>query len=306
VGQGVDSAFEPAPEASADALVEPAPAERQADASAGRAAPESGTATLSTDAAQQRSLLEKAAPPAEATSGGVLGAVPPATSRAQIYTAELTVRVADVDALSARTQEAIRLTRRLGGYVVSANFDAGTEGVSTLVVRVPVKRVQKAVAELSALGTLAAQDVSIRDAQGTLNNQTRRLHQLREEIARLRVQLARPDLSAADRAALELRLARAQRQAAETRAAQKALARRAAFATVSLELTTTDAAVAAPAPPGRIERAARDAASVLAKEVAWILYALIVAAPFVLIAAALAVGARAARRRADDRLLSRA
>ncbi len=81
------------------------------------------------------------------------------------------------------------------------------------------------------------------------------------------------------------------------------LARRASFATVGLTLTTQDAAEAIPAQPGRIERAARDAASVLAREVAWILYVLIVAAPFVLLAGAGAIALRTARRRADERLL---
>ncbi len=86
------------------------------------------------------------------------------------------------------------------------------------MLRVPVGRVQKAVAELSALGVLAAQDVSIRDVQGQLDTHTRRLLELNERIAKLRAELAAPDLSDEERARIEAQIARAQRQVAETRA----------------------------------------------------------------------------------------
>ncbi len=246
--------------------------------------------------------------PDTARSSGEQGgqALPPAKGRAQDYRASLTVRVPHLERLSEATQQAIRLTRGWGGFVVSAEFAApGTDGVSELVLRVPVRSVQTAVQRLSELGTLAAQDVAIRDVQGQLDGHTRRLLALQEQIADLRARLAATDVPATERARLEARIARAQRQAAETRAARTTLARRASFATVTLTLTTEDAAAATPA-PGRIERAARDAGAVLAKEVAWILYVLIVAAPFALLAAAGAVAIRTARRRADARLLEHA
>ena len=87
---------------------------------------------------------------------------------------------------------------------------------------------------------------------------------LNERIAKLQLKLAAPDLSDEQRASIEAQIAQAQRQLAEPRADREALARQASFATVGLTLTTQDAADAIPAQPGRIERAARDAASVLA------------------------------------------
>ncbi len=178
----------------------------------------------------------------------------------------------------------------------------GRNGDAQLVVRIPVQHVQAAVQRFSNLGTLAAQDVSIRDVQGKLNAYTRQLLALREQIAKLRVQLTHATTDA-ERAAIQLKITRATSAAAGLRAEQAALSRQADFATVTLNLTTRAAAAAAPHKQGDIERTLRDAASILALELAYGLYALIVAAPFALLAFLIWMGARAARRRADDRLL---
>ena len=165
-----------------------------------------------------------------------------------------------------------------------------------------MQHVQAAVQRFSNLGTLAAQDVSIRDVQGKLNAYTRQLLAIREQIAKLRVQLAHATTDA-ERAAIQLKITRATRAAAGLRAEQAALSRQAAFATVTLNLTTRAAAAAAPHKQGDVERTLRDAASILALELAYGLYALIVLAPIALIALLVWLGASFARRRADDRLL---
>ena len=81
--------------------------------------------------------------------------------------------------------------------------------------------------------------------------------------------------------------------------------RQASFATVSLHLRTLEERRSAIlAPPGRIERAFEQAGDVLAAEArSRSIYAAVVAAPFVLAAAALFALMRAARRRSDRRLL---
>ena len=230
----------------------------------------------------------------------------PAKVRAQDYRASLTVRVAGLDELSKATQAAIRATRVWGGYVVAADYDVpGTEGASQLELKVPVQHVQAAIQRFSELGTLAAQDIAIRDVQGTLNSYTRQLMTITERIAKLRADLAAPDLTDRERTRLELQLVRSRNAAAELRAERAALRRTASFATVSLRLTTRDAAAVAPAPDGRVERILRDAGSILALELAFALYGLIVAAPVALLAAIAFFAARATRRRADDRLLGR-
>ena len=243
----------------------------------------------------------------ERLTGAGASAVPPAQQRAQQYHAALRLRVATLDALSRRTQQAIRATRGWGGYVVSVDYNIpAREGDARLVLRVPVQRVQRAVQLFSELGTILAQDVSIRDVQGRLDRYTREILARRERIAKLRAQLAQPGRSEAERRTLEVRIARAQRRIAALRAERAGLARQARFATVSLTLTTRDPAAVSEEDEGRIEAAVRDAGGILAKELAFALYALIVAAPFLALAAAALLAGRATRRRADERLLERA
>lgn len=242
------------------------------------------------------------APSSSALKAKDLAIPPAAQTRKQLYQATLTVRLATTGRMSDAIKDAINATRSWGGYVVSAQYSASRNGDAQLVVRVPVQHVQAAVQRFSNLGTLAAQDVSIRDVQGKLNAYTRQLLAIRERIAKLRVQLAHATTDA-ERAAIQLKITRATRAAADLRAEQAALSRQAAFATVTLNLTTRAAAAAPPHKQGDVERTLRDAASILALELAYGLYALIVIAPIALIALIAFLGARFARRRADDRLL---
>jgi hypothetical protein len=55
---------------------------------------------------------------------------------------------------------------------------------------------------------------------------------------------------------------------------------------------------------GRLGRTAHDAGSFLVRELAWIVYALIVLAPIALLAFAAVVAIRTGRRRSEARLLS--
>jgi hypothetical protein len=258
---------------------------------------------------EKRMLAPLSSAGSAGSSGGAArrpGAPPAAKTRAQDYRATLTVRIRSLSRLSDATKEVIRATRAWGGYVVSANYAVpDRDGDSTLTVRIPVQHVQAAIQRFSSLGTLAAQDVSIRDVQGQINTYTRQLMTIRERIAKIRAKLTRQDLTPGQRASLELQLVRAQRAAAGLRAERAKLARTASFATISLRLTTREAA-AAPHHDSRAERTLRDAGSILLLELAFGLFGLIVAAPIALLAALAWLAARVARRRADDRLLGRA
>lgn len=80
------------------------------------------------------------------------------------------------------------------------------------------------------------------------------------------------------------------------------------LAHVYLTLTSKAAkkhVVAPPHKPGRIERRLDAAGDMLARELAVLVYALVVVAPFALLAAAWLVGTRTMRRRTDRRLLAR-
>jgi hypothetical protein len=227
--------------------------------------------------------------------------------RTQDYYADLRVRVDDLDTLSKRTQHALRLTRRYGGYVVSTNFKnpSAEEGDARLELRIPIRRVQEALISFSELGAIVSQNVSIRDLQGQIDRWTREIRRLRDRMAALRASLLDPSLTAAERARIESQLAQARARVASLEQQRRVLQRHGRFAKISLALTTQRPA-AKEESPGRIERAVDDAVSLLAKEVAVGLYALIVASPFLFLLALAIVGGRAGRRRADQRLLERA
>jgi len=215
----------------------------------------------------------------------------PTAGRAQDYNASLLLLVDGTDDLSATTQRALRTTRRLGGYLVSVNYTTPEPGEGTAAVRlrIPVSRVQAAIVEFSGLGRILAQDTQISDLQQPLDELTRRIRRLERRAA-----LAK----GAEREQLLAQIASLRRQRTE-------INRRAAFASVNLDLTTHEPKEPA-ATPGRLDRALGDAVGVLMAELIIAAYGLIVASPLLLLLAAALFGNRAYRRHADQRLLERA
>lgn len=268
--------------------LESAPPVRKARARrSARSAPEPArvpTAELRADM-RARSPAPFAPAPSE-TSGPA-----PSRTRAQDVQASLTVLVEGADDLSATTQRALRATRQLGGYVLYVDYGTPepSEGTAALRVRIPVSRVQAAIVQFSDLGRILAQQVEISDLQQPLDDLTRRIRRLERRAA---------DARGAE-------LARIRREIAVLRRQRVEIDRRAAFATVELGLTTHEPEKKE-APPGRLERAIDDATGVLAAELAIGAYALIVAAPLLLLLAAAFAASRAYRRFADQRLLERA
>ena len=238
----------------------------------------------------------------------VAGAPAPAPRRAQDYRADLTILVDDVNELSAATQQAMRITRSLGGFVVSANYGkpVGEDGDSALTVRVPVTRVQEAIARFGELGTIIAQNIAIRDLQGQLNRQTESIASLRKTIARIEKLLDDQSLRAETRARLEFQLNDTRRALSQQTTARAQTLRTARLSHVSLTLTTRDEGVVVPpAPPSEFEQTLRDALGILATVIAWTLATLIVLSPFIAIVFAAWLLSRAGRRRANAALLER-
>jgi Domain of unknown function (DUF4349) len=229
--------------------------------------------------------------------------IPPTPGRLQDYRASLTVRVKDVDALSSATQQAMRTTRTLGGYVVRTSFDARKEGRSFLVVRVPIGKVQTAIARFSSLGTIVAQNISITDLQNRVDTLGNRIDGLRIRIAKIDDELASGSLTNAQRVALELQRARLARTLHALTGTRQTLVRRAHLSTISLALTTHSTTVATPHHRGAVGNALHDAGTILAKEAAVALYILIVAGPLLILAALVWIAVRSGRRYADRRLL---
>jgi hypothetical protein len=252
----------------------------------------------------------KAAPPlpsANATQKPVPGLapspLPPSGSRAQFYGIALRLRVSN---LSATTKRAIRLTRGFGGYVVTVDYGSGqNSGTAHLVLRVPIVKVQTAVATLSSLGTITDEHVSIQDVQGQLNRRFSQIKDLEATIAGLRARLTDTTLTSSARAFFQATLARRLAELTTLQEQQKAEKTRTNFATVSLDLDTKKAAAVRPTKRGRIGQALHNIGNVLVTEAEVLLYVLLIAAPFVLVAGLLLGGRRTLRRRSENQLLAR-
>jgi hypothetical protein len=198
----------------------------------------------------------------------------------------------------------MRLTRALGGYVASAVYNVpGKRGASSLVLRIPVDRVQQALEAFSGYGTLVSQRISVRDVQRRVDDIGSALAVLQKDIARIQRELA-GSVTPARRAELEQRLATDRRRVKTLTSTKQAITKRAELARVSLTLVTPRTqAVAA---KSRFERTIDDAGSVLARELEILLYALVVVGPLLAVGGVAIAAGRAQRRRSDRRLLERA
>jgi hypothetical protein len=254
-------------------------------------------------APQARALQPLSTDSKAAGSGSSGGAVLPATSgRAQLYEAELTLKIDD---LSAATKHALRLTRGFNGYVRSVEYGSGSEhGSAYLVVRVPVGRVQDALVEYSALGKILDQHVSIRDVQPQVDRRFRQLQAQRDLIAKLQARLESQSLTSVERTALENRLVAARRQLVVLQKEQAALRRQTSYATVLLDLRSKEKSVVVPHEPGRIGRALRRSGEIVAEEAKVLVYVLVVGAPFFVLGAVAIGGLSVRRRRREERLLA--
>jgi Domain of unknown function (DUF4349) len=252
------------------------------------------------------STVPEAAPPATtlgATDQAQRPALAPGDDRAQRTSATLTVEVADSDGVSDAAQKALDLTRRLGGHVVSASVVTGEGANAAITVRVPSARVQEAVVQLSALGEIVSQQVSIEDLQATLDQLERRERSVRAQIAVLVARLDSDALDEETRARLQTRLQNLRSELRGLRSGQSGIRAEARMSTIQLTVVTPEASGGV-APESRLDRTLGEALNVLVWEGVIALAILIVAAPFALFAAALWLGRRFYRRREEERLLA--
>jgi Domain of unknown function (DUF4349) len=237
----------------------------------------------------------------------ILGAPAPTlsdTARAQEWDVSLALAVRDNRSLSDASAEAIRTTRSLGGFVVSSNVTTqGAGGRADLVLRIPQRRVQDAIAQFSELGTITGQQVTVQDRQADLDRLAKRIDTLRIQLAEVRAELARGDLTEVDRLRLELRRQRLQGELNQQTRQRTGIANEVALSEFSLTLETRRAAAAAG--DSRVDGAVGAALDVLSVAAAAGLFLLIVLAPLAVIAALLLLARRSLRRREEERLLER-
>lgn len=246
-----------------------------------------------------------AAPSAPAV-GGARAPVPgsgAATDRAQQVSATLTVRVPNPDAVSKAAQDALELTRSLGGYVVSSSVSTGNAGSASLTVRVPVGRVQEAIVGLSGLGRIVSQEVNVQDLQESLDNLERRETTVRTQIARVRARLASESLGPEEEAVLRTRLQTLRRELVELRTQIASTSAEARMSTIQLAIVTPGS-YGGVVPHSRIDRTIDGALNVLAWEGIVLLGLAIVIAPLAIAGSAVWFGRRLYRRREAERLLA--
>jgi hypothetical protein len=214
-------------------------------------------------------------------------------SRLQRYDVAMNLRVRD---LSRATQASVRRTRRLGGYVAAADYSTSSNaGNSSLDLRVPVQHVQQAIAGFTDLGTILSQRISVGDLQAPLDRTDSRIATLRRVIAELETKNVRTPPE-------ETRLDAAKRTLKRLSQSRASLVREGTYAKIALQLTTRKTA-AKHTQPGRFDRFWGSAGDILGKEAIAVLYVLVVAGPFAILAVLALLAERARRRRADHRLL---
>jgi hypothetical protein len=230
----------------------------------------------------------------EKTPGQPYSAVLPSSARLQQYGAYLRLQVKDLGALSDTTKRAMRFARLVGGYVAYVRYSSPSQGQgsASLIVRVPVDRVQDVIAEYSNLGTILSQKINIVDVTKAVEEQAR-------EIARLKAQIAQIEAGGVTPKE-RYRLAELKARLDYLTKHRAATVRRAQFARVALELATKPTHRAA-ASTGRFDRTMSDAGGVLLREAEILLYALIVAGPLLLLGGAIIAAGRFRDRRLFER-----
>jgi hypothetical protein len=226
-------------------------------------------------------------------AAGVAGS----TARLQHTDASLQLRVSSDDTLANATTRATRIATSLGGYAQSVHY--ASRGSSTIDLRIPAENVQKAIARLTALGTLVSQRISITDLQHRLQTQSAQIAQLRRRIAALQTALKDSSLPDAQRVILQIRLAESKRALAQRLHARTGTVTAGTMAHVALQIGTKRS-IAPVHHRGRIGRIVHSAVGFLALEAIVALFALIVVSPIALVAGALWLW----RRRGVDRLLA--
>ncbi len=235
--------------------------------------------------------------------GATTGALAPTDDRAQRINATMTVEVADSDGVADSAQNAIALAQRLGGHVVTSTVATGEGANAALTLRVPVTRVQEAIAGLSALGTIVSQQVSVEDLQATLDQLERRERSVRAQIALISARLESEALDLETRTRLESRRKNLRDELRALRSGIAGTNAEARMATIQMTVVTAEGSGAVPV-PSRLDRMLDEAVNVLVWEGVVALAILIVAAPFALLALAVWLGNRLYRRREDERLLT--
>jgi hypothetical protein len=157
--------------------------------------------------------------------------------------------------------------------------------------------------QLSALGRIVSQQVTIDDLQQTLDALERRGRSVRAQIALVLARLETESLDPTTRAQLEARLRTLRGELRQLRRDTAATNAEARMATIQVSVVTPGVLGAVPL-PSRLDRTLDEALNVLVWEGVIALAIAIIATPFALLGLATWLVRRFYRRREEDRLLA--
>jgi hypothetical protein len=228
---------------------------------------------------------------------------PVPSGRAQDVDMWITLRVKDSDQLSDSAQEAMKITRELGGVVGSSNVATqGSRGQARLSLRIPTGRVEDALFRLSELGTVTGQRVATFDLQAPLDRALARVDHLRSAIRIAKARLASGLLSDQQELQMRIRLERLRGQLRAVTRTRIALVREAAMAELTLTIGTPTGAVASTS-EGGISGAAHKAVDVLRGAGSVAVFLGLVLSPLLVLLLLAWIALRARGRRIERELL---
>jgi hypothetical protein len=196
-----------------------------------------------------------------------------------------------------------RTADRRGGFVLRSSFSQGDEGTSSgfFELRVPTNELERTLGELSRIATVRSRSESGNDVTApflSLRDRLRTGQAERKSLLR-RLEVAPTDTAAgAIRRRLEIVGRRITSLGGQLRAARE----RTEFATVTVELVDEDAGPAAA--PGETDEAVDDAVGTLEDVLNFLIRALAILLPLLVVAGLVWLGAARARRRARERALA--
>ena len=271
---------------------------------ASQAAPSTGAgesverskAAGSSDSAAASPAVTSPLPLPRGSTGGADGRTRRSVERSAQITLATTPR--DIDRASAKI---IRVADDLGGYVVTSQISSGSSGDFEL--RVPERRLQTALARLSAIGKVRGRTQSSQDITAAVVSVQSRLKDARTERRSLLEQLAAATTTNQTTSIRErLRLVSGQIAAAKRDLRRQKT--RASYSTIAVSLVADKQAGAAPPDDGWTPGdALGTAARVLEVSAAVLLVAAAVALPLGLVALLVWLAARQAAHRRRERAL---
>ena len=241
--------------------------------------------------------------PHSQTAESLAPSTPAQRAPAQDIDMWIDLRVQDADHVSSASQDAVRITRALGGVVTSSTVDTrGNQGRAQLTLRIPVGNLDDAVFRLTQLGTVTAQRTNTQDLQAPLDRVSRRIAEFRSKIRIELARLASGQLTAAEELEARIHLENLRRNLDYATRSRASLVSKTSMADLTFRLATAPAGTADKSESG-IPGAAHKAADFLRGAGAVAVFAALVLSPLVVLAILAWLGLRARSRRIEARLL---